>query len=122
MTVPCSRSASAIASADLPLQVGPATIRAGGSSIPLLAPLATSVPRCHRPPPRRNSPPMTHVLTLVADRTATSLDAATIARVRDAIQGASPEILSPGEAADIACPDAPDLDMVRAALGGAPID
>ena len=65
---------------------------------------------------------MTHVLTLVADRTATSLDAATIARVRDAIQGASPEILSPGEAADIACPDAPDLDMVRAALGGAPID
>ena len=65
---------------------------------------------------------MTHVLTLVADRTATSLDAATIARVREAIQGAPPEILSPGEAADIACPDAPDLGTVRAALDGAPID
>ena len=46
---------------------------------------------------------MTHILTLVADRTATTLDPATIARVRDAIQGGPPEILSPGEAADIAC-------------------
>jgi phosphoserine phosphatase len=65
---------------------------------------------------------MTHVLTLVADRTATTLDVATIARVRDAIQGAEPDPLSPGEAADIACPMPPDLDLVRAALDGAPID
>jgi phosphoserine phosphatase len=65
---------------------------------------------------------MTHILTLVADRTATTLDPATIARVRDAIQGGPPEILSPGEAADIACAVPPDLDLVRAALDGAPID
>jgi phosphoserine phosphatase len=65
---------------------------------------------------------MTHILTLVADRTATTLDPATIARVRDAIQGGPPEILSPGEAADIACAVPPDLDLVRAALDGAPVD
>ncbi len=66
---------------------------------------------------------MTHILTLVADRTATALGAATIARVRDAIQGGPPDILSPGEAADIACPaGAPDPHAVRAALDGAAID
>jgi phosphoserine phosphatase len=66
---------------------------------------------------------MTHILTLVADRTATALGAATIARVRDAIQGNPPDILSPGEAADIPCPAGPpDLHLVREALEGAPID
>jgi phosphoserine phosphatase len=65
---------------------------------------------------------MTHILTLVADRTATTLDPATIARVRDAIQGGPPEILSPGGAADIACAVPPDLDLVRAALDGVPVD
>jgi phosphoserine phosphatase len=66
---------------------------------------------------------MTHILTLVADRTATALRAATIARVRDAIQGGPPDILSPGEAADIPCPAGPpDLDLVRATLDGAPVD
>ncbi len=65
---------------------------------------------------------MPHVLTLIADRTATALDDATIARVRDAIQGHEPDLLSPGEAADIPCPGAPDMPAVRDALSGAPID
>jgi phosphoserine phosphatase len=65
---------------------------------------------------------MPHVLTLIADRTATTLDDATIALVRQAIQGGPPDLLSPGEAADIPTAAAPDLDAVRAALGGAPVD
>jgi len=65
---------------------------------------------------------MSHVLTLVADRTATTLSAAVIARVRAAVQGGAPDILSPGEAADIPCPAALDMARVEAALEGAPID
>ena len=65
---------------------------------------------------------MPHVLTLIADRTATALDDAILARVRDAIQGGEPDLLSPGEAADIPCPAAPDMPAVRAALAGAPVD
>jgi phosphoserine phosphatase len=42
--------------------------------------------------------------------------------VRDAIQGGPPEILSPGEAADIPCREAPPPDVVAAALGSAKID
>jgi phosphoserine phosphatase len=64
---------------------------------------------------------MSHVLTLVADRAATTLSAAVIERVRDAVQGGAPDILSPGEAADIAC-RAPDPVKIAAALAGAPID
>jgi phosphoserine phosphatase len=65
---------------------------------------------------------MSHVLTLVADRAATALTPAIIARVRDAIQGGATEILSEGEAADIACPRLPDMILVAAALEGAAID
>lgn len=65
---------------------------------------------------------MTHILTLIADRSATTLDAATIARVRDAVRGAAADVLSPGEAADIPVKDAPDMDVVRAAIGKKPID
>jgi len=65
---------------------------------------------------------MTHVLTLVVDRDATTLSDAIIARVRDAIQGSAPVILSPGEAADIPCREAPDMAAVAAALGHAPVD
>ncbi len=65
---------------------------------------------------------MSHVLTLIADRTATTLDDATIARVRQAIQGGEPDLLSSGEAADIPVETRPDLDAVRAAIDGAPID
>ena len=65
---------------------------------------------------------MNHVLTLIANRAATTLDAATIARVRDAVAGGEPDILSPGEAADIPVAKPPDPDMVRAALEKKPID
>jgi len=65
---------------------------------------------------------MTHVLTLVVDRDATTLTDAIIARVRDAIQGGPPEILSAGEAADIPCREAPDITVVDAAIGRALVD
>ncbi len=65
---------------------------------------------------------MTHVLTLVVDRDATTLSDAVIARVRDAIQGAAPEILSPREAVDIPCRAVPDPAVIAAALGNAPVD
>jgi phosphoserine phosphatase len=65
---------------------------------------------------------MTHVLTLVAARDAVSLTSAQITRIRDIVGGGAAAILSPDEAADIACASAPDLDRVRAALEGAPID
>jgi phosphoserine phosphatase len=65
---------------------------------------------------------MTHVLTLIADRAATTLSDAMIARVRDAIQGATPVVLSPGEAADIPCRAVPDAAVLAAALGEARVD
>jgi phosphoserine phosphatase len=65
---------------------------------------------------------MRHVLTLIADRAATLLAPGVIARVRDAVAGGVPDILAPGEAADIALPAAPDMALVRAALDGAAID
>lgn len=65
---------------------------------------------------------MPHVLTLVADRAATSLLPSIIARVCDAVAGSEPIILSPGEAADIPLAAVPDMDAVRASLDGAPID
>jgi phosphoserine phosphatase len=65
---------------------------------------------------------MRHVLTLVADRAATPLAPALIARVREAVAGDPPVLLSPGEAADIPCAAAPDPAHVAAALEGAPVD
>ncbi|MBV9783913.1 MAG: phosphoserine phosphatase SerB, partial [Acidisphaera sp.] len=65
---------------------------------------------------------MSFILTLVAARAVATLDAGTIDRVRDAAGGGLPAILSPGEAADIPCPAAPDLPAVRAAIGEAAID
>jgi phosphoserine phosphatase len=65
---------------------------------------------------------MSHVLTLVVDRTATTLSDAIIARVRDALKGGEADVLSPGEAADIPCPVPPDPALVEAALGDAPVD
>jgi phosphoserine phosphatase len=56
------------------------------------------------------------VLTLVARREAGALSPALIARVRDAIGGASPALLSPGEAVEFALPAESDADHVRAAL------
>jgi phosphoserine phosphatase len=65
---------------------------------------------------------MRHVLTLVADRVATSLTPALIARVREAVEGEPPILLAPGEAADIPCATPPDPARVAAALAGAPVD
>ena len=65
---------------------------------------------------------MPYVLTLVADRRATTLTHAQIERVRDAIGGSSASILSEGEAADVLCSTTPDLARVRIALEGARID
>ena len=65
---------------------------------------------------------MPHVLTLIANISATSLTPAIIARVRDAVAGGEPVVLSPGEAADVPLAAVPDMDAVRTALDGAPID
>lgn len=65
---------------------------------------------------------MPHVLILIADRHAAVLSGAVIERVREAIRGGPPKVLSPGEAAEIACETPPDPSAVRAALEGAPID
>jgi phosphoserine phosphatase len=65
---------------------------------------------------------MPDVLTLIADRAATSLSEAMIARVREATGGGTPIILSPAEAADILLLTPPDMDAVRAALDDAEID
>jgi phosphoserine phosphatase len=65
---------------------------------------------------------MRYSLTLVAPRGAATLTAAAIARVRHAVNGDVPDILAPGEAADIALPGPPDMAVVRAALDGAAID
>jgi phosphoserine phosphatase len=65
---------------------------------------------------------MPHILTLVAARAVTTLSPAIIARVRDAVHGGTPLILSPGEAADIPCPAAPNMVAARAALGDAAVD
>ena len=65
---------------------------------------------------------MSHVLVLIADRNACTLSEAMLARVRDAVGGGAIEVLSPGEAIEIACAASPDLATVRAALEGAPVD
>ena len=65
---------------------------------------------------------MSYILTLVADRTATSLTEATIDLIRDLLAGGPAVHLSDGEAAEFQVAGPPDLDMVRTALGGAPID
>jgi phosphoserine phosphatase len=64
---------------------------------------------------------MPYALTLIAAPHIT-LSAAAIARVRDAVRGGAPEILAPGEAADIAVAHEPDMAAVRAALDDAAID
>lgn len=61
-----------------------------------------------------------HVLTLIAPPG--ELSAAAIARVRDAVRGGEPVVLSEGEAADIPCHAPPVPDDVQAALDAAPVD
>ncbi|MGH7104289.1 MAG: phosphoserine phosphatase SerB [Acetobacteraceae bacterium] len=66
--------------------------------------------------------PTSHILTLIADRHATTLSAAVLARVREAAGAGEAGVLSPGEAAELPCPAPPDLAEVAAALDGARID
>ena len=64
-----------------------------------------------------------HVLTLIADRKAAPLTGALVGRVRDAIGGSiTIDVLSRGEALDLTVHTAPDLEAVRTALDGAPVD
>ncbi len=66
---------------------------------------------------------MSYVLTLVADRRATTLTAATVDRVRASVGGSeAPRVLCEGEAAELRVWQAPDLAVARAALEGAAID
>lgn len=62
------------------------------------------------------------ILTLVAADGLARLTTPIIARVRSAVQGGEPTVLSPGEAVDILCPAAPDMRVVEDALEGAAID
>src|SRR5208282_4126830 len=73
--------------------------------------------------PDRDAPTTMHVLTLIADRKAAPLTGALVGRVRDAIGGSiTVDVLSRGEALDLTVHAAPDLQAVRAALDGAPVD
>jgi phosphoserine phosphatase len=65
---------------------------------------------------------MTLVLTVVAQREATSLTPAMLNQIRNAVRGAAPTVLSPGEAADIPLSVPLDQTALRAALEGKPID
>lgn len=65
---------------------------------------------------------MTHVLTIVAARDATSLTASMVAQMRELTGGGAVTVLSGGEAVDIVCVNAPDLATVRETLVGEPID
>jgi phosphoserine phosphatase len=65
---------------------------------------------------------MRHVVTLVANRAASSLTPALIRSVHDAVGGGETAILSPGEAADIILDAAPDMGAVRTALARVAVD
>src|ERR1700709_232207 len=65
---------------------------------------------------------MTLILTVVAQREATSLTPALLNQIRNAIRGAPPVVLSPGEAADIPLSVPLDQAALTAALDGKPID
>jgi phosphoserine phosphatase len=65
---------------------------------------------------------MTHIMTVVAQREATSLTPALLNQIRNAVRGAPPIVLSPGEAADIPLSAPLDQTALREALEAKPID
>jgi phosphoserine phosphatase len=65
---------------------------------------------------------MTFILTVIAQREATSLTPALLNQIRNAVRGAPPLVLSPGEAADIPLSVPLDQRALCAALEGKPID
>jgi phosphoserine phosphatase len=65
---------------------------------------------------------MHYILTLVANRDAFTLTPAITSAVRDALRAGLPITLSEGEAVDIPLTGVPDMEIVRKALDGAPVD
>jgi phosphoserine phosphatase len=65
---------------------------------------------------------MTVILTVVAQREATTLTPALLNQIRNAVRGAPPTVLSPGEAADIPLSVPLDHTALLAALDGKPVD
>jgi phosphoserine phosphatase len=65
---------------------------------------------------------MPYILTVVAQREATSLTPALLNQIRNAVRGAPPVVLSPGEAADIPLSVPLDPVALRDALGGQSVD
>ncbi len=65
---------------------------------------------------------MPEILTVVAQREATSLTPAMLNQIRNAVRGAPPVVLSAGEAADIPLSVPLDPSALRSALEGKPID
>jgi phosphoserine phosphatase len=65
---------------------------------------------------------MTVILTVVAQREATSLTPALLNQIRNAVRGAPPVVLSAGEAADIPLSVPLDATALSAALEGRPVD
>jgi phosphoserine phosphatase len=65
---------------------------------------------------------MTEILTVVAQREATSLTPAMLNQIRNAVRGAPPVVLSPGEAADIPLSVPLDRMALLTALERKPID
>jgi phosphoserine phosphatase len=65
---------------------------------------------------------MTYILTVIAQREATSLTPALLNQIRNAVRGAPPTVLSPGEAADIPLSVPLDVAALRAALEEKPVD
>jgi len=76
------------------------------------------------PPPRVTAMArfMSYFVTLVAAREATTLSQSASDRVRNAVAGGPPAILSPGEAAEFQTAEAPDLTAARQALAGEAVD
>ncbi|HET6306537.1 MAG TPA: phosphoserine phosphatase SerB [Rhodopila sp.] len=65
---------------------------------------------------------MTYILTVVAQREATSLTPSLLNQIRNAVRGAPPVVLSAGEAADIPLSVPLDPAVLREALDGQPVD
>jgi phosphoserine phosphatase len=65
---------------------------------------------------------MTSILTVVAQREATTLTPALLNQIRNAVRGAPPVVLSPGEAADIPISAPLDQAALREAIAQNPID
>ncbi len=65
---------------------------------------------------------MPDILTIVAQREATSLTPALLNQIRNAVRGSPPIVLSPGEAADIPLSGALNTAALAEAIGGKPVD